>query len=242
MKRQHLTLTAVIIAGLLLTACGGHATSQKQSSNNSENSTSETKQSSTKSAAEKATMKPYQVPKSEKAKQSYQRSGLLTIPGQFSYDKAGTKLTLSENVPTHRTATSKGLVYQVTDVKRITNNAKTHRALSMAEQAFNISDIPNPYQTVQLKFKVKNNSSQPVKIDGIKAVTLNGSRTISSNGLNDQSAGQTIGQSQTRAFSAMILTGPTSFKINSLSVKFSGSFDESGASVSAAPETINLKL
>ncbi|MTV81333.1 hypothetical protein [Secundilactobacillus folii] len=243
MTNKHLTLTLILIAGLALSGCGSHAaTAHRSATSSAASSTSESQKTPAKSASDQATMKPYQVPKSEKQNRDYRRSGLLTLPGQFAYDKVGTKLTLSQNVTQKHQTASNGIVYRVTDVKRYRNNAKTQRALSMAEQAFNVAKIPNPYQTIQIKFRVKNQSSRAIKIDGITHATINASRNIESDGLSDPSAGATIKAGQTRAFSAMILAGPTSFKVSQLQIKFSGGFNDAGQTVIAAPKAIGIQL
>lgn len=242
MKSKHLMLTAVLIAGLILTGCGGHAKSNKQSQSSSSASSSQQVKRPEQAASDQANMKPYKVPSSEKANQNYQKSGLLSYPGQFAYDQAGTKLTLAQNKPLNQQTASQGLSYQVTDAKRFSNSAKTKRAMQMAQQAFNIGQLPNPYQTLQVKFTVKNALSHAVKIDGIQSIRLNDSRTISSNGISDPSAGQTINANSARTFSAMVLVGPTTFKVRQLQVKFSGSFNNSGQPVAKAPAAITVNL
>lgn len=242
MLRKHLMLTAILAAGLILTGCSGQAKSSGRSSSNSQNSSSQQVKTPAKSASDQANMKPYSVPNTEKHNRRYQKSGLLTLPGQFAYDQAGTKLTLFQNKRLNQQTASPGIRYQITNAKRFKNNAKTKRAMQMAQQAFNIGQIPNPYQTLQVKFTVKNAADHAVKIDGIQKISLNGSTTVASNGISDPSAGQVINKHSTRTFSAMILVGPASFKVHQLDVKFSGSFNDSGQPVSKAPATITIKL
>lgn len=226
----------------MLTGCGGQAKSSDHSSSNPQSSSSQQVKTPEKSASDQATMKPYNVPNTEKHNRHYQKSGMLTLPGQFAYDQAGTKLTLFQNKRLNQQTASPGIRYQITDAKRFKNNAKTKRAMQMAQQAFNIGQIPNPYQTLQIKFTVKNTTNHAVKIDGIQRISLNGSRTVASNGISDPSAGQLIQKRSARTFSAMILVGPTSSKIHQLDVKFSGSFNDSGQPVSKAPTAITIKF
>lgn len=235
-------ITVILTAGLILTGCGNQAKSNQQSHSKSENSSSQQVKKPEKAASDQATMKPYKVPTSEKNNRHYQKSGLLSLPGQFAYDKVGTKLTLCQNKHLNQQSASQGLSYQITNAKRFNNRAKTKQALQMAQQAFNIGNIPNPYQTLQIKFTVKNDTSHAVKIDGIQKISLNSSRTISANGISDPSAGQTINANSNRAFAAMILVGPTSFKISQFSVHFSGSFNDSGQPISKSPAPITVTL
>lgn len=242
MSHKHLMLTAILTIGMILVGCGSQAKSNKTAKSGSQTSSSQQVKTPEKSVSDQATMKPYKVPRSEKSSHNYQKSGLLSFPGQFAYDQAGTKLTLSQNKRLNQQTASQGISYQVTDVKRFNNNAKTKRAMQMAQQAFNIGQIPNPYQTLQIKFTVKNTSDHPVKIDGIQRVTLNGSRTIASNGISDPSAGQVLNKNSAKTFSGMILIGPTNFKVNQINVKFSGSFNDSGQLVSKSPAALIIKL
>lgn len=242
MPTKRLMLTIILTAGLVLTGCGNQAKSNQQTHSNSENSSSQQVKKPEKAASDQANMKPYHVSNSEKNNQHYQKSGLLTLPGQFAYDKVGTKLTLSQNKHLDQRSTSQGLSYQINNAKRFTNQAKTKQALQMAQQAFNIGNVPNPYQTLQIKFTVTNDTNHAVKIDGIQKVSLNGSRTISANGISDPSAGQTINSNHKRTFFAMILVGPTNFKITQFSVHFSGSFNDSGQPISKAPAAMTVKL
>ena len=242
MPSKRLILTVILTTGLILTGCGNQAKSNQPSRSNSDSSSSQQVKKPEKAASDQATMKPYEVPNSEKNNRHYQKSGLLSFPGQFAYDKVGTKLILSQNKHLDQRATRQGLSYQITDAKRFNNNAKTKQALQMAQQAFNIGNIPNPYQTLQIKFTVKNDTDHAVKIDGIQKISLNASRTISANGISDPSAGQTIKPNHTQTFSAMILVGPTNFKLNQFSVHFSGSFNDSGQPITKAPAVITVKL
>ncbi|MCH5461176.1 hypothetical protein HC026_01700 [Lactobacillus sp. LC28-10] len=242
MLNKRLMLTTILVVSFILTGCNGQGKSNHQAQSNSTSSSSQQVKTPEKSASDQATMKPYKVPSAEKNNRNYRKSGLLSFPGQFAYDQAGTKLTLSQNKRLNQKTTSQGINYQITDIKRFKNNAKTKRALQMAQQAFNIGQIPNPYQTLQIKFNVKNTSSHAVKIDGIQKISLNGSRSVAANGISDPSAGQVINKNSTRTFSAMILVGPTSFKVGQVSVQFSGSFNDSGQSVAKAPAPIIVNL
>lgn len=241
MSNKRLMLTTILAIGVILAGCGSQAKSNKQSQASTSSSSQQVK-TPEKSASEQATMKPYKVPSSEKNNRNYQKSGLLSFPGQFAYDQAGTKLTLSQNKQLNQQTASRGISYQITDVKRFNNNAKTKRAMQMAQQAFNVGQIPNPYQTLQIKFSVKNTTAQSVKIDGIQKISLNGSRSIAANGISDPSAGQVINKNSARTFSAMILVGPASFKVTQLTVQFSGSFNDSGQAVAKAPTAVVVKL
>jgi len=242
MSDKHFMLTVILTASLILTGCGSQAKTNKQAQSSSVSSSSQSAKTPERSASDQATMKPYQVPSSEKNDQNYQKSGLLSVPGQFAYDQAGTKLTLAQNKPQNQQTANRGITYHITDTKRFNNNAKTKRAVQMAQQAFNVGQLPNPYQTLQVKFTVNNSSENSVKIDGIQKVSLNGSKPYSSTGISDPSAGQVIHKNQTRTFSAMILAGPTSFKINQLRIQFSGSFNQSGQPVSKTPAAIQIDL
>lgn len=242
-----LAVLALVLAGCQQTSTKSHATSS--SSQTTESSQSSVKKAESAASASSssnttaATMKNYQVPASEKQKSTYVKSGLLTIPGEFSYDKAGTKLTLKKKQATNRKTTSTGLTYQMVSTKVITNNAKTKQAKQMAEQAFNIATIPNPYQTIQLNFKITNQLDQAVRTDGINKVVFNGTNTASgASGLSDSSAGQTIQAHQTRTFHAMILTGTADTTVSKLAIHFSGSFSASGEKRASAPKTLTVKL
>lgn len=242
MTRKPFILTTILTAGLILSGCGSQVKSHQTTHSSSQASSSQQVQTPAKSASDQANMKPYKVPSSEKDNHNYQKSGLLSFPGQFAYDQAGTKLTLSQNKRLSQQTASQGISYQITDVKRFNNNAKTKRAMQMAQQAFNIGQIPNPYQTLQIKFTVKNTSGHAVKIDGIQKVSLNSSRTIAANGISDSSAGQVINKNSSRTFSGMILVGPADFKVSQLSVKFSGSFNNSGQQVATSPAALTVRL
>ncbi|MFC6253499.1 hypothetical protein ACFP1H_02625 [Secundilactobacillus hailunensis] len=242
MSDKHFMLTVILAAGLILTGCGSQAKTNQHTQSSSASSSSQSTKTPERSASDQATMKPYKVPSSEKDNQNYQKSGLLSIPGQFAYDQAGTKLTLAQNKHQNQQTASRGIAYHIITTKRFNNNAKTKRAIQMAQQAFNVGQLPNPYQTLQIKFTVNNSSENAVKIDGVQKISLNGSKPITSTGISDPSAGQVIHKNQTRTFSAMILVGPTSFKVNRLSIQFSGSFNQSGQQVSKTPAAIQIVL
>lgn len=246
MKRQKTVLVSLLLAGVILTGCGSSTGSKSSKSANSTTTSSSTQtshQTPESAANQQATMKPYSVPKSDRQSRNYQKSGVLSLPGQFSYDRVGTKLQLVQNHRYNQQTSTTGLRYRVTKIKTINNTAKTAAAKSMAAQAFNLQQIPNPYRTVQLTFSVTNSRDETVKIDGIKQVTLNHKGTVTSaSGLSDASAGQSLNANQTRTFTAMILAGPADYRVTQLSVAFSGSYSTSGDALAKAPSALTLSL
>lgn len=240
MPKRAILITAILL-NLTLAGCQSHKQSSVTSATSTTSSTSSTK-TPEKAASDQANMKPYQVPKAEKEKHQYQKSGVLRLPGQFSYDQAGTKLTLKSTDALTRKTSRQLLSYRLTRVKQITNHAKTQKAKQMAEQAFNLAKLPNPYQTIQLTFTVRNQRSKPVAIDGIKKIKLNQSLINTGNSLSDASAGQVIGAHQSKQFTAMILVGPTNVKVKTMTVQFSGAYSQSGQQLSAAPTAISITL
>ena len=246
MKRPKTALVSLLLIGVILTGCGSSTGSKSSKSANSTatSSSSTTSRKTPESAAnQQATMKPYNVPKADRQSQQYQKSGVLSLPGEFSYDRVGTKLQLVQKHTYKQQTSTTGLRYRVTTIKTIKNTAKTAAAKSMAAQAFNIQHIPNPYRTVQLTFNVTNSRNQTVKIDGIKQITINNKGTVTSaSGLSDASAGQSVGAHQTKTFTAMVLAGPADYRVTHLSVAFSGSYSTSGDALSKAPSALALSL
>ncbi|ANZ61833.1 hypothetical protein [Secundilactobacillus paracollinoides] len=248
--RNHLWVAGLAVIAISLAGCQQSTKSQatssgSQSSQASQSSTKKAESAASASSSNNtvATMKNYQVPASEKQKKSYVKSGLLTIPGEFSYDKAGTKLTLKKKQNSTRKTASTGLSYQMISTKMITNSAKTSAAKQMAEQAFNVTTIANPYQTIQINFKINNQLDQDVRTDGINKVVFNGTNTATSaSGLSDSSAGQTIKAHQTRTFHAMVLTGTADTTVTKLAIQFSGSFSANGEKRSSSPKTLDVAL
>lgn len=236
---RYLTLMSLLVMGFSLTAC----TSTQSTSTSKTTPTESASSSVPKPPADKANIKPYQVPTDDRRNPNYQKSGLLRLPGQFSYDTAGTKLTLKKTQTLSKKTHSNGFEVTVTGIKVIDNQAKTSQAKQMAQQAFSLAKLPNHYRTIQLKFKMTNLRRQTVLTDGVKNVTVNGSSQVSSvGGLSDASAGKPIAAKQSHTFTAMILAGQPQTQVSQLTIHFSGSFSLNGTPLSPAPAPINLSL
>lgn len=241
MRFNRLTVALLtLFTGFVLAACQqphhpkSSSTASSEPSSSSENPNQPEK---------KATMKNYTVPATDKRNPHYQKSGLLQLPGEFSYDKVGTKLTLKTTRKGRYQVHSKGLQITFTQVKVISNQAKTDQALAMAKQALSMPELPNPYQTIQLKFTVKNYRHRAVLTDGIKGIKLNsGASVTTASGLNDPSAGQLIPANGQRTFSAMAFAGPKGTTTTPLTIQFSGSFTTAGQPLSPHPDPLEFRL
>lgn len=239
MKPKYV-LPIILLTGLTLAGCH-HTTQDHPKINHGE--TESSRQNSNRPEAAQATVKPYHVPKSEAKQSNYKKSGLLRLPGQFSYDQVGTKLTLQQSKKAAYQTSKDGITYRIQQIKQFKNQANTEQSKSMAQQAFNIAAMPNPYKTLQLKVTISNRTSKLVKLNGVSGFIYNGTRKISpSSGISDPTAGQSLSAGQTKTSSIMILVGPAKTTLDSFSVQFSGTYNASGKQLTRQPSPISVKL
>ncbi|WP_054701123.1 hypothetical protein [Secundilactobacillus odoratitofui] len=162
MPKRAILITAIFLS-LTLAGCQSHKQSSVTSATSTTSSTSSTK-TPEKAASDQANMKPYQVPKAEKEKHQYQKSGVLRLPGQFSYDQAGTKLTLKSTDALTRKTSRQLLSYRLTRVKQITNHAKTQKAKQMAEQALILLNYLTPIRRFNSLLQLETNGQNQLRL------------------------------------------------------------------------------
>ncbi|PTM24346.1 hypothetical protein DA798_01815 [Lactobacillus sp. PFC-70] len=158
----------------------------------------------------------------------YVKSGNLQQPGQYTYDRVGTKLTLDQAHTRKHTIKRGPLTYRITLVRTIANTAETANAKKMAAQALNLPSIKSPYYTVQVKFTILNRGKRAVTTDGIREIRLsNGHRLSATNQLSDASAGRTIGaHRQLATFATGLASQGKAPKLDTLKIAFAGGYDQ----------------
>ncbi|WP_367294827.1 hypothetical protein [Levilactobacillus yonginensis] len=169
----------------------------------------------------------YKPKKNQLTSPSYVKSGNLKKAGQFTYDKVGTKVQLSEVAHHAATIKSGKLTYKVTTIRLIKNTAKTAAAKRMAAQALNLPEIQSPYYTIQVKFTITNRGKQDLITDGIKSLRLRkGLQLNAANQLSDASAGKTIPAGQSLNTWATGLAGQkTKPTFKTVKIAFAGAYN-----------------
>ncbi|AVL00069.1 hypothetical protein N6G96_06585 [Pediococcus inopinatus] len=209
-----------------------HKKSSSASSKKSSTDLSSTESSSSASSAKKSSS--YRVPTKIKKSANYISHGYLTKPKQFSYDSFGTKLTLDKYKKSDQVIINRPLRYQISQVRLLKNEAKTKKAKQVVATAFNNTDITNPYYTLQLKYTIKNESSQTVIIGGLNYVKLSNSYagTPLSN-MVDSAAGKKLAAGKTLSTNVVVLV-PASLvhTLNNCTIQFSSAYSVNGKSLS----------
>ncbi|MFC6181826.1 hypothetical protein [Lactiplantibacillus daowaiensis] len=254
MKEKFIGAGVLAVSLLLLSGCSSSsmpsyhkAAAQFESSSQKTTSTpKDTTKASSDAASESktaTTLKDFSVPKKAKTDKNYVKSGQLTKAHQYTYDQAGTKVSLTEIKPTTKTFINGQVSFKFTQIRILKNQPSTKKALKMANQALNTDQIKGTYYTLQLKYTVTNHRSQTVNIDGITAVKTDQGQTLTqATQMYDAGAGlQLTSGAHKNAFTmALITTNPT--KIKHVNVVLGGIFTPSGKTLTKASATKTLTI
>jgi len=244
----------LLISGLLLSGCTAKSTPSYHKTAaqfESESTTSKkvpkdktTKASSVKaSSSTKTKLKSFKVPKKAQHDKNYIKSGQLTKAKQYTYDQAGTKVSLTEVKPTTKTVTNGQVRFKFTQIRVLKNQPATKTALKMANQALNTDQIKGTYYTLQLKYTVTNHRNATVNIDGITALKTDQGQTLTpATQMYDSGAGTqlTKGGHKNRFTMALVTSAPT--KIKHVDVILGGIFTPSGKTLAKASAFQTLTL
>ena len=228
---------SLVLAGLGLLALGlaGCQSTAKHSSASFKDSQSSTKtyhaakpDAAVTASSSSKIAQTYQPRAAQTQAKGYVKSGKLQQKGQYTFDKVGTKLTLTRVHALNRTIKSGQLTYRVTSVRLIENVAENDQAKRMAAQALNLAEIKSPYYTLQIKFTILNRGKRAVTTDGIKAIQLgNHQQLTAANQLSDASAGKTIPAHRQLATFATGLAGQeTQPTFTHVKLAFAGGYDQ----------------
>lgn len=209
-----------------------HQKSSQARANNSSAQASAKKESTPSQAKQKSSS--YKVPTKIQKNSHYVAHGNLTQPKQFSYDSFGTKVTLNKVEKADQIIISRPFEYRITQVRLLTNVAKTKKARQVVTDAFNNTNVSATYYTLQIKFTIQNKGTQQAVIGGLNYVKLSNdfAGTPLAN-LVDSSAGKRIGAHKTMATTAVVLV-PTSLvhNLHSCTLQFASAYSPDGQELS----------
>ncbi|VDG23910.1 hypothetical protein [Lactiplantibacillus mudanjiangensis] len=189
------------------------------------------------------TLKDFKAPKKAQHDRLYVKSGQLTKAHQYTYDQAGTKVSLTKIKPTTQSFTNGHVTFKFTQIRILKNQPTTKNALKMANQALNTDQITGTYYTLQLRYTVANHRDQSVNIDGITAVKTDQGQTLTqATQMYDAGAGLrlTAKASKTAFTMALITSNPTTVK--QVQVELGGIFTPSGKTLTKASDMHTLRL
>lgn len=195
------------------------------------------------SSATKTQLKSFKVPKKSQHDKNYIKSGQLTKRHQYTYDQAGTKVSLAARQTTAKTFTNGHVSFKFTQIRVLKNQPDTKTALKMANQALNTDKIHGTYYTLQLKYTVTNHRTETVNIDGITALKTDQGQTLTpATQMYDAGAGTQLaaGAHKARFTMALITTQPT--QIKHVKVVLGGIFTPTGKTLAKASSAKTLTL
>lgn len=223
----------VLLAGLVLTACGNGSSSGGKDTVSSSSKTEKT------TAAKKSSSS------AKKTSGEEVTNGSPVKVGQWKYyedfDADGTLVRI---INLNKTATQGKATITFKTIKIFSMKPKNDAAKKTASDYFDTSGVTDPYYVLQIIWSAKNDNSQEVQTNGLQSVlTSAGQQLEMGHGFMDQGTGAKLQAGASQDFEADGLLKDGEFKaLNKLTVKI-GSIADVSTYENISPETtIELPL
>lgn len=165
----------------------------------------------------------YTVPEKDQNNKDFVADGNLTKVGQYTVDSNGleSKLVAQKNI--NKTVENGPIIYHVSEIVVVANNARTEGALRNARFMYNDENLDQRFKTMIIVYTIANGAGDSIKTSGIANLQFtNGTVSSKLSGLaNDDDLNRLgLAEGETTKVSTASVIGNTDLKQKNFKIQF----------------------